>query len=304
MEDLFIDTTECPECSNENAYFNGLNYECPDCGCEWGALNDFESDDNLDDDDQKEKYFEKMEELMVGDIITEQTLRDLFSPSRVMEKNQILFKQDGIEEDFSDEIVAVLIKTKDFSSILKVKPKGNLPEDKINKIRKQSVSWYLSHQDTLPLFSSVSDWADYIQAPEDFIEKILPEKPHFISELPQPSDLTILFHKKIEKLYPILKRNKDISYEGKFSLDDINDVFAEIAEGERNPYPTNMLLEFEVRKHFSKEFGAIKVYRNDMNKWREGSFDHFLIQSKENRLSLIDTIVLVLKTYFKELFAL
>jgi len=304
MENTFNLTTECPECFNENAYFNGLNYECPDCGYEWDNVNGFVNNNDWDKEDQKEKYFEKMEELMVGDIITEKTLREIYSPSRLLEKNLILYKEEGTEEEFSNEISQVLIKTKDYSSILKVKPKGNLPEEKINKIREQSVSWYLSHQDTLPLFPSVSDWAGYIHAPEDFIEKILPKSPHFISDIPTPYDLTILFHKKIEKLYPILKRNKEISYEGKFTLDDVNDIFSEVAEGERNPFPTNMELEIEVRKHFSKEFNAIKVYRNDMNKWREGSFDHFLIQAKENRLSLIDTIVLVLKTYFTDIFSL
>ena len=26
----------CPNCFNENAYFNGVCYECPDCGNQWG----------------------------------------------------------------------------------------------------------------------------------------------------------------------------------------------------------------------------------------------------------------------------
>lgn len=26
---------ECPFCESENAYFNGLEYECPECGRVW-----------------------------------------------------------------------------------------------------------------------------------------------------------------------------------------------------------------------------------------------------------------------------
>lgn len=28
-------TTECPECHNEDAYHNGVCYECPECDYEW-----------------------------------------------------------------------------------------------------------------------------------------------------------------------------------------------------------------------------------------------------------------------------
>lgn len=26
---------ECPNCGSEDAYFNGVCYECPDCGHTW-----------------------------------------------------------------------------------------------------------------------------------------------------------------------------------------------------------------------------------------------------------------------------
>ena len=32
------DTTICPKCGNEGAYFNGLEYECPECGYTWGGI--------------------------------------------------------------------------------------------------------------------------------------------------------------------------------------------------------------------------------------------------------------------------
>jgi uncharacterized Zn ribbon protein len=35
---------ECPNCSNENAYHNGVQYECPDCDYEWDDGIEFDED--------------------------------------------------------------------------------------------------------------------------------------------------------------------------------------------------------------------------------------------------------------------
>lgn len=35
---------QCPNCGSENAYHNGVCYECPDCDYEWGG-------DDYDDDE-------------------------------------------------------------------------------------------------------------------------------------------------------------------------------------------------------------------------------------------------------------
>jgi len=35
---------ECPNCGSENAYHNGVSYECPDCDNEWGFIEDDEED--------------------------------------------------------------------------------------------------------------------------------------------------------------------------------------------------------------------------------------------------------------------
>lgn len=45
--------TECPKCESENAYFDGVNYVCPDCGYEWEEddVLFLEEDDDDDDDD-------------------------------------------------------------------------------------------------------------------------------------------------------------------------------------------------------------------------------------------------------------
>lgn len=43
--------TDCidPTCGSENAYFNGVNYECPDCGTEWDDNNSIWDDDEEED---------------------------------------------------------------------------------------------------------------------------------------------------------------------------------------------------------------------------------------------------------------
>lgn len=46
-------TSECISCGMDNAFFNGLQYECPDCDHVWDALG-FNPDDvelELEDDD-------------------------------------------------------------------------------------------------------------------------------------------------------------------------------------------------------------------------------------------------------------
>lgn len=36
---------QCPECFSEEAYHNGICYECPDCGYTWGDGNEDDWDD-------------------------------------------------------------------------------------------------------------------------------------------------------------------------------------------------------------------------------------------------------------------
>jgi uncharacterized Zn ribbon protein len=60
MSEDFNDTTDCPNCRNENAYFNGFNYECPDCGYEWDDNDNAEDGDlYFDEQDKKEKEFRR-----------------------------------------------------------------------------------------------------------------------------------------------------------------------------------------------------------------------------------------------------
>jgi uncharacterized Zn ribbon protein len=38
----YTDTTDCPRCEDEGAYFNGDSYECPYCGFIWNEDTDEE----------------------------------------------------------------------------------------------------------------------------------------------------------------------------------------------------------------------------------------------------------------------
>ena len=42
---------ECPNCQNDNAYCDGVEYVCPDCGYEWDCpeIPKNDSDDDWDD---------------------------------------------------------------------------------------------------------------------------------------------------------------------------------------------------------------------------------------------------------------
>lgn len=35
----------CPDCFEENAFFNGICYVCPECGYEWGYDDDEEEEE-------------------------------------------------------------------------------------------------------------------------------------------------------------------------------------------------------------------------------------------------------------------
>ena len=46
-------TTECPFCGLDNAYCDGVEYVCPDCGRTW-PCDEIPNDDDWDDDDDED----------------------------------------------------------------------------------------------------------------------------------------------------------------------------------------------------------------------------------------------------------
>lgn len=300
-------TCECPNCSNDNAYFNGLNYECPDCDYEWSNKdsifdNDDDDDEFLDETEKLELYYKKLDEQKVGESLNQQTFRDLYSPSWNFEKFLILYPRESIDGIYFNEIQSVLIKTKDFAEVIKLAPDAKLSEEIISKVREEAILSYLDNRDDLPISSTILDWSKYINAPESFIAKIFPKNgPNVFQQLPHvdTGDLTILFHKRIENLYYTLKSQKDFSKYGRFTLKEMKNIFTELSEDDPSEeYSDNKVLKGKIKNHFSTELNLISKYRIE---WREGIFDHFINEAKDQKLSKIDTIVLILSSYFKEI---
>jgi hypothetical protein len=50
----------CHFCDNENAYHNGVNYECPDCDSEWDENGDLLNDYDQDDEGETNEEFESL----------------------------------------------------------------------------------------------------------------------------------------------------------------------------------------------------------------------------------------------------
>ena len=50
----------CPYCENENAYHNGVNYECPDCDAEWDNNGNLLDGEYEDDDSEDNEAFEEL----------------------------------------------------------------------------------------------------------------------------------------------------------------------------------------------------------------------------------------------------
>lgn len=48
-------TTECPFCSMDNAYCDGVEYVCPDCDATW-PCDEIPDDDGWEDDDEDDDY--------------------------------------------------------------------------------------------------------------------------------------------------------------------------------------------------------------------------------------------------------
>lgn len=43
--------TDCPNCGSENAYHNGVEYECPDCDYVWGG-DELDSEEDNEEEDE------------------------------------------------------------------------------------------------------------------------------------------------------------------------------------------------------------------------------------------------------------
>ena len=166
MSDYFDDTIQCPKCLNENAYFNGESYECQECNFEWSKEieNDDASDDNIENN--IESNFLYQEKSFIEAKFNTQSLKRLLSPKWKYYKWNELYKECGVEEDYQNELIDTLTKTKDYGNILKIVSTNNLSIERRSEIIKKVLFGYLESRDELPLYPSIKDWALYVNAPE------------------------------------------------------------------------------------------------------------------------------------------
>jgi hypothetical protein len=301
MCDHFDDTVDCPRCGSENAYFNGVAYECPECDFEWDDETDA-ADDYFDYLDEKEKEFDRQGRLFVGEKISVKTLKNLFSPDWQFYKRYELFKETGVEEDFYNELLETLAETNRYDALLAVKAPSIAPERKDSLIR-GAVCEYLESRDELPLFPTVQDWSAAIQAPEDFIRKIIPGNGvnfrQFLPLASDPRDLTILFYRKLQTFYDELQEsNPELADE--ISPRGLERLFTALSNGEKPERDDVLwLIVDKVNASFADELALIKRYREALHK--KGAFATSIREAKAGNLSLIDTIILILKDYLKDI---
>jgi hypothetical protein len=300
----FNDTTDCPICGNENAYYNGLNYECPDCGYEWGDESDEE--DYLDEQEQKELRLKKQEIQYVQNGITITSLRKLYSPDWLFYKWDELYAEHehGLEEDYWELVFETIATQNDFSQVRNIEYSKELDEKKKKAIEQRVIKSYLESRDELPLFPTVNDWACYIKAPIEFINQIIPNgHVDFWQFMPlaqmNHDAFATLFNKKLSELYQTMKSGNDELSE-EISMKDVEYVFTCIVNDEKPAYPVlDWIIGDKIRKEFSKELTIIKTYREELNSKK--CFEKYILQAKDKNMSLLETIVFILQDYLKEI---
>ncbi|MBX0335559.1 hypothetical protein K3G39_20195 [Pontibacter sp. HSC-14F20] len=304
MDYLNFRNFTCPACDNENAYFNGQFYECPDCDEEWGIRSHLRQNayqDNNDSESFSDKL-ELIEEGRVGDKVDRNALIKLYSPSWYFEKMNMYPSEEGDYEDYIDDLMSELIRTKSFDAITKIIPPKSLSESEVSYAKQLVVTNYLGSRDELPLYPTTEDWANYINAPKDFIESILPtDISGLIQYLPDTTmgGFNALFSNRLKALYLLLKE-MDIPMDDRISFKDFKLLFYEIIDdyGYNDDY--YYVYNDEIEKYFSKELLAVRNYKRALNNWKQGSLDFLLSDAKATRITNLDAVILILEHYFKE----
>ena len=293
-------TAICSKCQTNKAYFNGIAFECPICNYIWKGDVKSLNFQFVTNTDKFKVLFDKIEKLRIEKKKPLDALKLSYTPSWIFFKNLILFAETGHEESYYNEICKTLILTKNYSEIIKIKPEKSLSNDKIDTLFKRAIVHFLESRDELKFYPTPIEWSQYIGAPISLIDEILKDrKPHILHFLPMTDeeDFSIYFQTKMKKNYMKLKRKMD-KYE--LSYSDLGNAFSCIINQDRDNYIDIRVFD-EIQENFSFELTLFKQYRIDMDNWKNGSLDKFYKIAKENRLSNIDTISLVLDFYFKDL---
>lgn len=107
-------TSECISCTMENAFFNGLQYECPDCDHVWDAPG-FNPDDvelELDFEDDEEDDVKKWTAQEINDYIVQLQEDNNFEDGQAHDvAAAILRDEKGFKESIEREFEPVSAKS-------------------------------------------------------------------------------------------------------------------------------------------------------------------------------------------------
>ena len=142
-------------------------------------------------------------------------LRVAVSPLRKLKRFMMLREEICEEEEFNaDEefgikILKMLLSGAKYNDILALK--SYTPIKDKEKIIEREIIYYLQNVDSLPLYPSVEDYANHIQAPKDYVERLFNglNNNNFIRLFPQTdeNEFSEIFGAKLLSVYARFKRH-------------------------------------------------------------------------------------------------
>ena len=265
--EMFTDTTICPVCGDENAYFNGIAYECPDCGHEWHSS--LLTTPEETDDEKLLRMYRQEDISRVGESTNSVSIQRLFSPSYRFSKWHTLFRETGVEEDYHTALVDELLESCSYTSLLDIEAPKGLADQRRSELFRGVLRGYLESRDELPAFPRIGDWAEYIDAPIDVLREGFPENGidimQFLPLTLDEEDFTILFRPRLVSFYDRFQAgsSEPVDY---VSIRAVEDLFTEFVTGEKAGIDDEAwFMRSPLRKEFEKELKAIQSYREDLS---------------------------------------
>jgi hypothetical protein len=297
---MYPDTTICPKCGDENAYFNGATYECPDCGREWESslTTDFEETD----DDRLERFYREQDLSRVGSAVDADSIRRLFSPSYQFDKWHALYRESGPEEDYYDAVVDALLDTGRYTDVAEISPAEKLSDVRRSELFHAALRGYIESRDELPAFPRPEDWASYVDGPLEIMREVCPSNgvdvAQFLPLATDPDDFTVLFHRRISAFHGRLMSGSGWHFQDS-TLDSVERLFTAIVTGEDHPGDDlSAAIGHLVTSEHPAELSAIQSYREDFS---TGIINQKIAKIRSRDRSTGEVVVEVVEPYLSEL---
>ena len=213
---MFADTTICPRCSDENALFNGVTFECPDCGHTWESPLRTQSEEA--DGGSMERVYRRQDISRVGNTVDEGSIRRLFSPSYRFRKWHTLYRESGPEEDYYNAVVDSLLDTGRYADLAGIASSVHLAEARRSEIFRAALRDYLEGREDLPAFPKPEEWGSYIDAPLELMHAVCPvdgvDVVQFLPLSVDSEDFTVLFYPRIAAFHDrLVSRSEQLPVE-------------------------------------------------------------------------------------------